>query len=176
MNCGWSREPGGFSWSSPPAYCLGWGKWRWDTTGCSWGCLQPLGWHRAERVDPRIKKRVFLDIYEFLLCTHIQKGDCGLFTCSMIWRIVLSLTTPDDFSEPASLGSVSVMRETQIKRLIHTLTLHYIWRDPKVVNGLLATINSSGRSLASFSLAASEMGPNITTGLLNPAGGERKKT
>lgn len=99
-----------------------------------------------------------------------------VFTCSMICRMVLSLTTPDDFSEPASLGSVSVMRKTQIKHLIHNYTSYKKRSFIQVVNCLLAVTNSSGSSLFSFSLAASEIGPNITTGLLNPAGGgERKK-
>ena len=33
------------------------------------------------------------------------------FTCSIICLMVLSLTTPEDFSEPASLGSVSERQE-----------------------------------------------------------------
>lgn len=38
----------------------------------------------------------------------------------------------------------------------------------------LAITNSSGSSAASFSLAASAIGPNSTTGLRNPAMGEDK--
>lgn len=175
MSCGWSREPGGFSWSSPPACYLGWGKWRWDTTGCNSGCLQPLEWRQAERVDPMNKRKKIVSWILMNFYTAILRADCGVFTCSMIWRIVLSLTTPDGFSEPASLGSVSVTRKTCTDQKPHPHTTIFAEIFCKVVNGLLATINSSGRSLASFSLAASEMGPNITTGRLNPAGGETKK-
>lgn len=37
-------------------------------------------------------------------------------TCSMICRIVLRRTTPEDFSEPASLGSVSDVRFGKINK------------------------------------------------------------
>lgn len=88
---------------------------------------------------------------------------------------MLSLTTPDGFSEPASLGSVSVTRKTCTDQNSHPHTTIFAEIFYKVVNGLLATINSSGSSLPSFSLAASEMGPNITTGRLKPAGGGETK-
>lgn len=39
----------------------------------------------------------------------------------------------------------------------------------EVRNHLLAMTKSSGMSLASFSFTASEIGPNMTTGLLKPA-------
>lgn len=39
----------------------------------------------------------------------------------------------------------------------------------EVRNHLLAMTKSSGMSLANFSFTASEIGPNMTTGLLKPA-------
>lgn len=36
-------------------------------------------------------------------------------TCSMICRMVFNRTTPEDFSEPASLGSVSIEMKTDFR-------------------------------------------------------------
>ncbi len=51
---------------------------------------------------------------------------------------------------------------------------HYWWFDRDSSSDSLAITNSSGSSAASFSLAASAIGPNSTTGLRNPAMGEDK--
>ncbi len=51
---------------------------------------------------------------------------------------------------------------------------HYWWFDRDSSIDSLAITNSSGSSAASFSLAASAIGPNSTTGLRNPAMGEDK--
>lgn len=40
VRCGWIQVPGGSSWSWRLAYCLGSGRWRWGTTGCSSECPQ----------------------------------------------------------------------------------------------------------------------------------------
>lgn len=84
----------------------------------------------------------------------------------MICRMVLSLTTPEDFSLPASFGSVSKGRRISSNQTENFLS---VGKDESTDGHLLATTNSSGRSLASFSFTASEMGPKITTGLLKPA-------
>lgn len=46
---------------------------------------------------------------------------------------------------------------------------HLLQHVTEVRAHLLAMTKSSGMSLASFSLTASEIGPNMTTGLLKPA-------
>lgn len=106
----------------------------------------------------------------------------------MICLMVFSLTTPEDLSLPASLGSISergktwfTMQESFILKSFqysscssHTFYNTAVqFRTASVKSWwckhLLATINSFGMSVASFSFTASEMGPNITTGLLKPA-------
>lgn len=109
-------------------------------------------------------------------------------TCSMICLMVFSLTTPEDFSLPASLGSVSARGKTwfTIQELFILKPFQCLSCSPHTFHNtveqlravlvknwwfkhLLATTNSFGMSAASFSFTASEMGPNITTGLLKPA-------
>lgn len=96
----------------------------------------------------------------FLVCPQVGG------TCSMICRMVLSRTTPDNFSDPASFGSVSsgsrdtaVWTFTPIGSCVHK----------EADRHSLAITNRSGISEASFSLAASAIGPNRTTGRRKPA-------
>lgn len=52
VHCGRSWELSSVSWPWYHACCLGWGGWRWGTTGCSSECPLPLGSHQAVRAYP----------------------------------------------------------------------------------------------------------------------------
>lgn len=82
----------------------------------------------------------------------------------MICRMVFSRTTPEDFSEPASFGSVSnIITQDNMKEDFDRTEQEESGRHS------LAIANRSGISEASFSLAASAMAPNSTTGRRKPA-------
>lgn len=100
---------------------------------------------------------------------YVCKSVCVLGTCSMICRMVFNRTTPEDFSEPASFGSVSTIKTQDNSSLMKILTHKHRTEQEEAGRHSLAIANRSGISEASFSFAASAMAPNSTTGRRKPA-------